>query len=110
VHHVMDVVRVCMCVHVLQGAAPFSQDSAKQLVTKVLMGTAVTLPLPVSTHSSMSTHLVLKAAHLHARCMGCFLLLPAATISTSSTDRLQRPQHAHQPAPWSTHAACDTLL
>lgn len=35
----------------LQGAAPFGQDSAKQLVTKVLMGTAVTLPLPVSNYT-----------------------------------------------------------
>jgi hypothetical protein len=32
----------------LQGPAPFGEDSAKQLVQKVLMGTAVTLPLPVS--------------------------------------------------------------
>lgn len=31
-----------------QGAAPFSEESAKQLVTKVLTGTAVTLPLLVS--------------------------------------------------------------
>lgn len=30
-----------------QGAAPFSEHSAKQLVTKVLAGSAVTLPLPV---------------------------------------------------------------
>lgn len=30
-----------------QGAAPFGEDSAKQLVTKVLTGAAVTLPLPV---------------------------------------------------------------
>lgn len=30
-----------------QGAAPFSEENAKQLVTKVLAGTAVTLPLPV---------------------------------------------------------------
>jgi hypothetical protein len=31
-----------------QGAAPFGEASAKQLVTKVLAGSAVTLPLPVS--------------------------------------------------------------
>lgn len=37
------------CVYaLLQGAAPFSEASAKQLVSKVLLGTAVTLPLPVS--------------------------------------------------------------
>ena len=36
-----------MCV-LGQGPAPFSEASAKALVTKVLMGTAVTLPLPVS--------------------------------------------------------------
>jgi hypothetical protein len=31
-----------------QGAAPFGEASAKQLVTQVLAGSAVTLPLPVS--------------------------------------------------------------
>lgn len=31
-----------------QGASPFSEENAKQLVTKVLAGSATTLPLPVS--------------------------------------------------------------
>lgn len=36
-----------------QGAAPFGEASAKQLVTKVLAGSAVTLPLPVSRTAYM---------------------------------------------------------
>lgn len=31
-----------------QGAAPFSKENAKKLVTSVLTGSAITLPLPVS--------------------------------------------------------------
>jgi hypothetical protein len=39
---------VLVLTHTPQGAAPFSEDNAKQLVTKVLTGSAITLPLPVS--------------------------------------------------------------